>query len=139
MSDQGELTVAEVAMIQVGLPGHPGLLSYRDHWNSDMPPYDYSNNPPGAIGAAQPDLSITSLDPATAPAGTFDSYIVTVNGTGFLSGDVVNFDSGWDMPTSYVSPTQITFTVGPHASAQPYPVYVHGGTRQSNTVQFTFV
>lgn len=54
------------------------------------------------------DLStVTSINPATAAVGA--SGTITVTGTGFNTTSVVYFD-GDARPTTYVSPTSITFT-----------------------------
>lgn len=53
--------------------------------------------------------TITSISPATKYAGDAN-FILTVNGTNFVSGAVVNF-SGSPRTTTYVSATQLTATI----------------------------
>jgi hypothetical protein len=53
--------------------------------------------------------TIGSLAPATAIAGS-DSFTLTVSGTGFVNGAEVRFN-GTALPTTLVSPTQLTATV----------------------------
>ncbi|MBB4601163.1 hypothetical protein HNQ93_001476 [Hymenobacter luteus] len=68
--------------------------------------------------------TITTLSPATAPAGN-PSFTLTVTGTGFVARCVVNFN-GVPLPTTLVSATQLTATVPASAIATvgSYPVSV---------------
>jgi hypothetical protein len=84
---------------------------------------------------------IDSLVPDNVPAGDqTPRTTVAVLGSSFRPDDVVNFDSDFDMPTTYVSATELRFDIGPHDYPEPYPVYVHGpyAARVSNVVHFTF-
>jgi hypothetical protein len=64
-----------------------------------------SANSPFTINAANPVPTITSLSPASATAGTA-AFTLTVNGTGFLSGSVVNWN-GSNRTTTFISATQL--------------------------------
>jgi hypothetical protein len=64
-----------------------------------------STGSPFAIAA----LTITSLSPNTATAGQA-GFTLTVNGSGFVSGAVVQWNST-DLTTAFVSTTQLTATV----------------------------
>jgi hypothetical protein len=56
-----------------------------------------------------PHPTITNASPATVPAGSA-SFVLTVTGTGFISGSVVNLN-GTALATMFVSATQLTATV----------------------------
>lgn len=86
--------------------------------------------------------TITSLAPATTVAGSA-SFTLTVNGTGFVSGSVINFN-GTALTTSFVSATQLTATVAAAAvtTAGTYNVTVTtpapgGGTSAAATFTVT--
>ena len=83
--------------------------------------------------------TVGSLNPATAKIGD-PNFTLHVIGTGFKPGAVIVF-AGFDEPTTYVSPTEVTTLVnmsvwhGPDA----VPVYVRSMAGvPSNTVTFTF-
>ena len=87
--------------------------------------------------------TITSLSPSTTAAGS-TGFTLTVNGTGFLSGSVVNFN-GTALTTTFVSATQLTAAVPAAAVATTgsYPVTVanpsanQGGTSAAATFTVT--
>jgi len=100
-----------------------------------------SNNVTFSVSVADnPAPTITTLQPATATAGTA-AFTLTVNGTNFISSSVVNFN-GIARATTYVSATQVTAAIlaTDIANASTVPVTVTnpapgGGT--SSAVNFT--
>ncbi|GAB3722155.1 hypothetical protein GCM10027594_02800 [Hymenobacter agri] len=90
-----------------------------------------------------PAPTITSLAPSTAVAGGA-AFTLTVNGTGFISGSVVNFN-GTALTTTFVSATQVTAAVPASAiaAAGTYNVTVanpsasQGGTSAAATFTVT--
>ncbi len=95
---------------------------------------------PGAVGAATvtvvPLPAISSVSPSPLTVG---SFTMTVNGTGFQSGAVVNF-GGTSLPTTYVSAIKVTATGTASTTSSGVPVTVtnpDGGV--SNTVQVAVV
>ena len=74
--------------------------------------------------ASNPVPTITSLSPSSATAGD-PAQTLTVNGTGFITLSVVNFN-GTNRMTTYVSATQLTIqlTAGDLATAGSYNVTV---------------
>jgi hypothetical protein len=94
------------------------------------------------VTALNPVPAIASLAPATAVAGS-GSFALTVNGTGFVNGAEVLFN-GAILPTTLVSPTQLTVTVPASAvaTAGTYAVRVTnpapgGGTSTNATFTVT--
>jgi hypothetical protein len=83
--------------------------------------------------------SISSISPSVVPA-LGGSFTVTVDGSGFINGSVVEYD-GSPRPTTFVSATQVTaqissneiVAIGTHAVtvANPAP---GGGTSNSATL-----
>ena len=69
----------------------------------------------GTFTVTLPAPTITSLSPTTAVAGS-GAFTLTVNGTGFLSSSVVNFN-GMALATTFVSATQLTAAVPASAVA----------------------
>ena len=71
-----------------------------------------------------PEPTVTSISPASATAGG-GAFKLTVNGTNFVNGAMVNFN-GTTLATTFVSSTQLTATVpaGAIASAGTYAVSV---------------
>ena len=82
-------------------------------------------------------LTITSLSPNTATAGQ-TGFTLTVNGTGFVSGAVVHWNTT-ALTTTFVSTTQLTATVtaGLVATAGSATVTVAQNGVTSNGVTFT--
>jgi Abnormal spindle-like microcephaly-assoc'd, ASPM-SPD-2-Hydin/NHL repeat len=90
--------------------------------------------------SSNPVPAIASILPTSAGAGS-GAFTLTVNGTNFISGSVVNFN-GSERTSTYVSATQLTAAIlaSDVASAGTVPVTVTnpspgGGT--SNSVSFT--
>ena len=78
--------------------------------------------------------TITSLSPNPVTAGG-PAFTLTVNGTGFASGDVVNWN-GSALSTTYVSATQLTASVPASlivVSATAAITVVSGGVTTSNS------
>jgi len=83
-------------------------------------------------------LSITLLNPSSATAGGA-GFTLTVTGTGYISGSVVNWN-GVARATNYISATQLNTTIQPSdiASAGTASVtVVNPGPVTSNTATFT--
>jgi hypothetical protein len=82
---------------------------------------------------------ITSLSPSTATAGAA-AFTLTVNGTGFVSGAVVQWN-GTALNTTFVSATQLTaqVTASLIATAGTAAVTVLENAVTSNSVNFTIV
>ena len=55
--------------------------------------------------------TITSISPTTVPEGSA-AFTLQVTGTGFVSGSTVTLN-GSNLPTTFVSSTQLTATVSP--------------------------
>src|SRR5262249_28523910 len=93
-----------------------------------------------------PAPTITSISPTSANSGD-PGFTLTVNGTGFLNGAIVNFYNTSASYTStlnstFVSSTQITVTVPASAIAMPGPFTVFVNNPQptvsySNSLNFT--
>jgi CSLREA domain-containing protein len=69
------------------------------------------------ITASNPQPAITSIDPNSVPAGSND-FTLTVNGSGFVSGSQVVWNST-ALTTTFVSPNQLTATVPASLVAAP--------------------
>lgn len=98
--------------------------------------------PPGATAscpATTPANSptITSLAPSSATAGS-STFTLTVNGSNFASGATVQWN-GTNLPTTFVSSTQLTTSVSASliASAGTASVTVSSGGQTSPSVSFT--
>lgn len=84
---------------------------------------------------------LSSLNPATAVAGTDPDFVLSCIGSGFLPGTVIHFGAGADQdePTTFVSDTEVTTTVKPALFVpDTVPVSVRYGPLKSETVDFTF-
>ena len=86
------------------------------YYDESYPPSIYAPPVPPTV----PDPTIVSLSPSTAVAGS-GSTVITVTGTNFLAGSVVEADQA-ALPTTFVSATSLT---------APYVVGTEG------TVRFT--
>lgn len=88
-----------------------------------------------------PDVApvVTSLSPDEAVAGDPTDIVMSVIGTGFGAGSIIVFN-GWDEPTTFVSPTEVTTGVKPSLFVVPAdcPVAVRNGSAMSNEVIFSF-
>jgi hypothetical protein len=76
-----------------------------------------SNALPFTVSAQVLTLAITSLSPSSAAAGGA-GFTLTVNGSGFVSGAVVQWN-GTALTTTFVSATQLTATVSTSLIASP--------------------
>ena len=76
----------------------------------------------GAHSLAVSRLSVTGLSPATALLNG-PAFALTVNGTGFVPGDVVNWN-GSPRSTTFVSSTQLTAAIGSSDLAAAGPVNI---------------
>ena len=81
--------------------------------------------------------SIASLSPPTTAAGSA-SFTLTVNGSNFGSGSVVYFNTVAE-PTMFVSANQVAASIPATAvsAAGTFPVYVHSGIYNSNSMNFS--
>lgn len=95
----------------------------------------YGSNYNGGGGNGAP--AITSLSPAMATAGD-PAFTLTVNGSGFGTGAVVYWN-GTALPSSYGTGTRVTANVpaADIANTGSFPVYVHSGGKNSNSMMFT--
>jgi uncharacterized protein (TIGR03437 family) len=91
----------------------------------------------GALSQGSQTANITSLIPSSATAGA-NGFTMTVNGTGFVSGAVVNWN-GTALGTSYVGPTQLQAFVASNliASAGTVAITVSSGNTTTSPVNFT--
>jgi len=92
--------------------------------------------------SVNPQPTLTSFSPASALAGGAD-FVLTVNGTGFVTGSVIRWNGADLAPTTYVNAGQISATVPAAniASAGTASVTVFnpspGGGLSTNTLTFT--
>jgi len=97
----------------------------------------------GTFTVTLPQPTITSLAPNTVVAGAA-AFTLTVNGTGFLAGSVINFN-GAALTTTFVSATQLTAavpasavaTVGAYRVTVVNPSANQGGTSAAVTFAVT--
>jgi len=66
--------------------------------------------------------TITSLSPPSVPAGS-GAFTLVITGTGFMPSSTVTF-SGFPLPATYISPTQISVQLPAGATVGVYPVVV---------------
>ena len=96
-----------------------------------------SNNLPFMIASAARAPVLSSLSPSSVAAGGA-AFTLTVNGSGFVAGAVVTWNSQ-SLPTTFVSSAQLTAQVAAYqiqfAGIQGITVSDSGGT--SNALQFT--
>lgn len=104
-----------------------------------MPTYtpggnDYVAGESNARGV--PAVWLTSINPTTHGRDAVQ-FTLTVDGSGFAAGSVVNFD-GNDKTTTVVSPTQVTAPVTLTGGQQPRtaPVVVRSGNGYSSPAPF---
>lgn len=93
--------------------------------------YDQSYPPSLWQGTAP---TVGGINPTTAVIST--PITLTVNGTGFVSGDTV-LTGGTVRPTTFVSATQLTATWTTPATAQTVQVSVRSTAGDSNARPFT--
>ena len=67
-------------------------------------------SPAASIAVNNPVLGTLTLSPNTVPQGLQSNAIITVTGSGFIPGTSIQVNGG-ARTTSYVSPTQLTFTL----------------------------
>lgn len=91
----------------------------------------------GSLSQGSQTPTITSLIPSSATAGG-TGFTVTVNGTGFASGAIVNWN-GAALGTSYLTPNQLQAFVAANLIASPgtVAVTVTSGNVTTGTVNFT--
>lgn len=91
----------------------------------------------GSQGNTISNMTVTSLTPSSALAGG-QSFTLTVNGSGFQSGDVVQWN-GLSRATTYVSSSQLTATIldTDIATAGTASVTVNRGTLTSAAQSFS--
>jgi len=101
------------------------------------------NEPPGsnvATGdggpAELPPLVLTDIDPDTLVVGS-GSFPLTVTGSGFTPESVVVFDDA-EVPTIFVSPTELTADCPVSAAAEVVDVEVTRGDDMSDVLTFEF-
>jgi len=120
VESNGALTEVAGSPFPTGQAG--GLLSL-----TEFPPKSCSTPP-----------TITTISPTSAIAGG-PAFILTVNGTNFVSGSTVNFN-GTAVATTFVSATQLTAAIPASdiATAGSFNVTVtNPGGGKSNAVSFT--
>jgi len=87
-------------------------------------------------GSSSPSgLSVTGFSPGKATAGS----TVTVNGSGFASGDSVYFNGVASTSVSITSATQLTATVPSTASSGPIKVTSSGGSSATSSTSFLVI
>lgn len=93
----------------------------------------------GSQGNTISNMQFTSLSPSSTLAGG-QSFTLTINGSGFQSGDVVQWN-GLSRATTYVSPNQLTAVVlaSDITSAGTASITVNRGTLTSTAQSFTVV
>jgi uncharacterized repeat protein (TIGR01451 family) len=78
--------------------------------------------------------TLANLSPASVPAGSA-GFTLTVNGTGFVSGDTIAVWPGtFALPTTFISPTQLQATVPPSMITSDGTLQVWVGTSTANGV-----
>lgn len=95
----------------------------------------YGSNYNGGGGNNTP--AITSLSPNMATAGD-PAFTLTVNGSGFGTDSVVYWN-GTALPSSYGTGSRVTANVSAAdiANTGSFPIYVHSGGKNSNSMMFT--
>jgi hypothetical protein len=86
-------------------------------------------------GSSSSSLSVSGFSPSKATTGT----TVTVNGTGFASGDSVYFNGVASTSVSVTSATQLTATVPSSASSGPIRVTSSGGGSATSSTSFLVI
>jgi len=121
-----------------GTPTGAGALGYSYIVQvADSTSASVSQSYTGSLTAPAQTLTITSLVPASATAGG-NAFTLTVNGTGFASGAVVNW-SGTALATGYIDPTQLTAPVLANLIATPgsASITVTSGNVTTSATKFT--
>ena len=91
----------------------------------------------GALSQGSQTPTVSSLIPSSATAGG-NGFTMTVNGTGFAAGAIVNWN-GAALGTSYLAPNQLQAFVAANLIASPgtVPVTVSSGNVTTGPVNFT--
>jgi len=97
--------------------------------------YDTSYPPSLWGGGTGPDPSITSIAPTGAVAGS-GPVTITVTGTNFVSGSVVEVDQS-ARPTTFVSATSLTATYDPLVAGAKVVTVRNPNEEESNNTPFT--
>jgi len=106
------------------------------HMQSINEPFG-SNLTTGDAGPQElPPLVLTDISPDTLVVGS-GSFPLTVTGSGFGPNCVVVFDDA-DVPTTFVSPTELTADCPASATADIVDVEVHRGEEMSDVLSFEF-
>jgi hypothetical protein len=86
----------------------------------------------------EPTTSLDELDPVSASLDAPDT-LLTCTGTGFTEGSKIIFN-GAEVPTAFVSNTELTTTIAPQGQAGPavVPVFIQTGAEASNQQSFEF-
>ena len=106
------------------------------HMSSINEPFG-SNLTTGDAGPQElPPLVLTDISPDTLVVGS-GSFPLTVTGSGFGPNCVVVFDDA-DVPTTFVSPTELTADCPASATADIVDVEVHRGEEMSDVLSFEF-
>lgn len=116
--------------------GPDGALWFTDTWNPNTP--TLGNGIVRAVITNPPPPSLASISPSAATAGG-PAFTLTVNGSGFVSGSVVQWN-GSSLSTTYVSPTQLTASVSAAQIANQGSAsvtVVNAGSAPSNSLTFT--
>ena len=102
------------------------------------------NEPPGSnvggVGGGEPvppePLVLSDVDPDAMVVGS-GTFSLTVTGSGFTPESVIVFDDA-DVPTTFVSPTELTADCPVSATAEIVDVEVHRGEDMSDVLAFEF-
>ncbi|MFA6312651.1 MAG: hypothetical protein WCV99_16910 [Sterolibacterium sp.] len=91
----------------------------------------------GSQGNAVSGMALTALSPSSAPVGD-QTFTLTVTGSGFQSGDVVQW-GGLSRATTYISTTELTavITATDISAAGSQIVTVARGSQVSSSLEFT--
>jgi subtilisin family serine protease len=92
----------------VTMPTTPGKYEFRLYLNNSY--VRAATSPPVAVGAGtNPAPTISGLSPSSAPAGA-QAFTLTVNGTGFVSSSVVQWNGG-NRTTTFVNASQLQASI----------------------------
>ena len=118
-----------------GLGEPPRLHSINEPPGSNVLP---GEGGPNQIpdGAELPPLVLSDIDPDAMVVGT-GTITLTVTGSGFTPSSVVVFDDA-DVPTTFVSPTELRADCPVAAAAAVVDVEVHRGDDMSDVLSFEF-
>ena len=94
--------------------------------------------PPTTPPAEQVPLVLTAIDPDSLPIGPTSDFILTVTGEGFTDQSIIAFDDE-DLPTTFVSPTQLTARPPMATTAGEVDVEVADREDLSEVLIFEFV